>query len=107
MTDDQEKRRAAARAYSKHKWATDQAFRAACRERVRRNRPAAAAKRRAREAAVIRALAAADRLAEACIHAGPAHSWCDVCGQAWERATQKHDPTCLVAAYLAAREETR
>lgn len=68
-----------------------------------------------------RALAAADRLAEACI--GSLHtSWlqaatvpyCKVCDAALGPSAKRrmgcsgeHEPNCAVAAWLAAREETR
>lgn len=73
------------------------------------------------EAAVTRALAAADRLAEACI--GRLNtSWlqaatvpyCKVCDAALGPFAKRrmgcsgeHEPNCAVAAWLAAREETR
>lgn len=56
---------------------------------------------RAREAAVTRALAAADRLAKRLVE-HTKHNDCAACGQRWH-----HLRNCELAAYLAAREETR
>ena len=76
---------------------------------------------RAREAALRTALAAADRLAEACIgrmYTGwirsATISCCLICNadlgasaKSHMHCSGEHEPNCAVAAYLAAREETR